>query len=88
MKNASQIINSIQNRPQFFKLSRYNSIKKTESIFTLALQNMIKSTYIKNNRLKQESDNNIQNIKSALNFHMPQECNKTLEIPIKTNHDS
>jgi hypothetical protein len=44
---------------------------------------MIKFAYIKNETLyfvlnhpagKQEFDNNIESIKSALNFHMPQEC--------------
>lgn len=92
MKNASQIINSIQNRPQFSKLSKYNCIKKIQSIFTPALQRMIKFAYIKNNTLffvlnhpaaKQEFDNNIQNIKSALNFHMPEECSETLVEDIR-----
>jgi hypothetical protein len=89
MKNASQIINSIQSRPQFSKLSKYKCIKRIESIFIPALQRMIKFSYIKNDTLffvlshpagKQEFDNNIQNIKSALNFHMPEECKET---PIK-----
>ncbi|MCD6433856.1 MAG: DUF721 domain-containing protein [Sulfurimonas sp.] len=92
MKNASQIINSIQNRPQFSKLSKYSCIKKIQSIFTPALQKMIKFAYIKNNTLffilnhpaaKQEFDNNIQNIKSALNFHMPEECSETLVEDIR-----
>lgn len=92
MKNASQIINSIQNKPQFSKLSKYKCIKRIESIFIPALQKMIKFSYIKNDTLffvlshpagKQEFDNNIQNIKSALNFHMPQECENTLINDIK-----
>jgi hypothetical protein len=83
MKNASQIINSIQNKPQFSKLSKYSCIKKISSLFTPALQKMIKFGYFKSNTLffvlnhplaKQEFDNNIQNIKSALNFHTPNEC--------------
>ncbi len=85
MKNASQIINSIQNKPQFSKLSKYSCINKIKSIFTPALQRMIKFGYFKGDILffvlnhpaaKQEFDNNIQSIKSALNFHMPQECEK------------
>ena len=92
MKNASQIINSIQNRPQFSKLSKYKCIKRIESIFIPALQKMIKFSYIKNDTLffvlshpagKQEFDNNIQNIKSALNFHMPEECSQTVINDIK-----
>ena len=83
MKNASQIINSIQNKPQFSKLSKYSCIKKISSLFTPALQKMIKFGYFKSNTLffvlnhplaKQEFDNNIQNIKSALNFVKPSEC--------------
>lgn len=83
MKNAGQIINSIQNKPQFSKLSYYKCIKTVQSMFTPPLQRMINFAYIKNNTLffvfnhpsaKQEFDNNIQNIKSALNFHTPEEC--------------
>ena len=89
MKNASQIITSIQNKPQFSKLSKYKCIQRIKSIFVPPLQKMIKFSYIKNDTLffvlshpagKQEFDNNIQNIKSALNFHMPEECS---EISIK-----
>ncbi|WP_229855189.1 hypothetical protein [Candidatus Sulfurimonas marisnigri] len=52
-------------------------------MFTPPVQKMINFAYIKNNTLffvfnhpvgKQEFDNNIQSIKSALNFHMPEEC--------------
>jgi len=83
MKNASQIINSIQGRPQFSKLSYYKCIKTVQSMFTPPVQAMINFAYIKNKTLffvfnhpvgKQEFDNNIQSIKSALNFHMPDEC--------------
>ncbi|MEN8302593.1 MAG: hypothetical protein ABFQ64_00810 [Campylobacterota bacterium] len=92
MKNASQIISSIQNKPQFSKLSRFACIKRIESIFVPALQRMIKFAYIKNETLyfvlnhpagKQEFDNNIQNIKIALNFHTPEECSETLIRDIK-----
>jgi hypothetical protein len=92
MKNASQILNYIQNKPQFSKLSKYKCIKKIKSLFRPALQRMIKFAYIKNDTLffvlnhpgaKQEFDNNIQNIKSALNFHTPSECSETLIKDIK-----
>jgi hypothetical protein len=92
MKNASQIINSIQNKPQFSKLSKYKCIKRIESIFIPALQKMIKFSYIKNDTLffvlshpagKQEFDNNIVNIKSALKFYKPEECSETIINDIK-----
>ena len=92
MKNASQIINSIQSKPQFSKLNRFQCIQKIQSVFVPALQKMIKFAYFKNNTLffvlnhpagKQEFDNNIQNIKSALNFHMPVECDGILVDDIK-----
>ena len=69
MKNASKIINSIQNKPQFSKLSKYKRIKRIESIFIPVLQKKVSSfsVFLAG---KQEFDNNIQSIKSALNFHM------------------
>ena len=83
MKNASDILNSLQHKPQFSKLSHYKCIHKIESLFSLPLQRMIKFAYIKNSTLffvlnhpgaKQEFDNNIQSIKSALKFCNPPEC--------------
>ncbi|MFT7004666.1 MAG: hypothetical protein ACJAWW_002030 [Sulfurimonas sp.] len=83
MKNSAQILQFIQHRPQFSKLSKYRCIKKIQSLFSPALQKMIKFAYIKNDILffvlnhpgaKQEFDNNIQNIKSALKFVNPDEC--------------
>ncbi|MBE0514296.1 MAG: hypothetical protein IBX42_04995 [Sulfurimonas sp.] len=83
MKNASQIIDSLQSRPQLSKLSYYKCIKIVQSMFTPPVQRMINFAYIKNKTLffvfnhpigKQEFDNSIQSIKSALKFHMPLEC--------------
>ena len=83
MKNSSDIIKSLQNKPQFSKLSKYKCIDTIQSIFSPPLQKMIKFAYIKNHTLffvlnhpgaKQEFDNNIQSIKSALKFHTPSEC--------------
>ena len=92
MKNVSQIITAIQNKPQFSKLSYYKCIKRIQSMFILPVQKMISFSYIKNETLffvfnhpagKQEFDNNIQSIKSALNFHRPEECSDTLFKDIK-----
>jgi len=83
MKNAHDIINSLQNRPQFSKLSRFKCIDRIRLSFSPPLQKMIKFAYIKNSTLffvlnhpgaKQEFDNNIQSIKSALKYVQPQEC--------------
>lgn len=88
MKNASDIIKIIQNQPQFSKLNGFHCIKKIQSLFNLPLQRMVKFAYIKNGTLffvlnhpgaKQEFDNNIQSIKSALKFVTPEEC-KDLNI--------
>jgi len=92
MKNVSQIINFIQSKPQFSKLGRYKCIKKIQSAFIPALQKMIKFAYFKNDTLffvlnhpagKQEFDNNIQNIKNALNYLNPSECDGILVKDIK-----
>ena len=83
MKKASDILNILQHKPQFSKLSSFGCIRKIESAFSKPLQKMIKFAYIKNNILffvlnhpgaKQEFDNNIQSIKSALNVVKPKEC--------------
>ncbi|MFT7860510.1 MAG: hypothetical protein ABXS93_06205 [Sulfurimonas sp.] len=83
MKNANDIIKTLQNQPQFSKLSHFHCIKKIQSLFTLPLQKMVKFAYIKNQTLffvlnhpgaKQEFDNNIESIKSALKFVTPDEC--------------
>jgi hypothetical protein len=92
MKKASQIINSLQNKPQFSKLLKYKCIAKIQSMFMPLVQKMIKFAYIKNETLffvfshpagKQEFDNSIQNIKSALKFHTPQECSENVIRDIK-----
>ena len=92
MKNASQIITSLQYKPQFSKLDKYRCIKKIQSLFSPALSRMIKFAYFKNDILffvlnhpgaKQEFDNNIQNIKSALKFVQPDECIDILVTDIR-----
>ncbi|WP_457746462.1 hypothetical protein [Sulfurimonas sp.] len=92
MKNAHDILKSIQNKPQFSKLTRYECIDKIKSLFSAPLQKMIKFAYIKNHTLffvlnhpgaKQEFDNNIQSIKSALKFVTPSECEENTIQDIK-----
>jgi len=92
MKNATQIITSLQNKPQFSKLSKFKCIDKIQSMFMPSFTRFVKFAYIQNNTLffvlnhnagKQEFNNNVQNIKSALNFHMPSECSETLIEDIK-----
>jgi hypothetical protein len=92
MKNATQIITSLQNKPQFSKLLKFKCINRIKSMFLPSFTRYIKFAYFKNNTLffvlnhnagKQEFDNNIQSIKNALNFHMPEECSETLPQNIK-----
>ncbi len=92
MKSASQIMDIIQNKPQFSKLSKVKCIKKIQSLFTQPVQKMVSFAYIKQETLffvfnhpagKQEFDNSIQNIKSALKFHTPDECNDITVSDIK-----
>ena len=61
-------------------------------MFIIPVQKMINFSYIKNETLffvfnhpagKQEFDNSIQSIKSALNSHMPEECQDTSFKDIK-----
>ena len=83
MKNVSDILKNLQSQPQFSKLNHFECIKKIESLFSAPLQKMVKFSYIKNRTLffvlnhpgaKQEFDNNIDSIKSALKFVTPTEC--------------
>ena len=92
MKNSAQILSLIQTRPQFSKLGKYRCIKKIQSLFSPALSRMIKFAYFKNDILffvlnhpgaKQEFDNNIQSIKSALKFVQPDECKEVLVTDIR-----
>ena len=92
MKNSTDIIKNLQNQPQFSKLSHFSCIKKIQSLFNAPLQKMVKFAYIKNQTLffvlnhpgaKQEFDNNIQSIKSALKFVTPDECKEFIINDIK-----
>ncbi len=83
MKNATQIITSLQNKPQFSKLHKFACIEKIQSMFMPSFTRFVKFTYFQNNTLffvlnhnagKQEFDKAVENIKSALNFYTPDEC--------------
>jgi hypothetical protein len=83
MKNANQILSSLQNRPQFSKLSQYRCIQKIQELFPIHLQNMIQYGYFKNGVLnfvlshpwaKQEFNVIIQSIKTPLKHVPPLEC--------------
>ncbi len=83
MKNANQILSSLQNKPQFSKLSKFRCIQKIQELFPAHLQNMIVYGYFKNSVLnfvlshpwaKQEFDIIIQSIKTPLRQMPPQEC--------------
>ncbi len=51
MKNASQIITSIQYKPQYHKLLEHKCIHRLKSSLLVSIQNYIKYGYIKNNIL-------------------------------------
>jgi hypothetical protein len=93
MKNVSQIMSSLQNKPQFSKLLEYRCINKLKSSLLLSIQNYIKKGYIKNNTLffilkarlnKHDEQNNIQMLKTILNSPMILKSEKLLDcIDIK-----
>ena len=93
MKNVSQIMSSLQNKPQFSKLLEYRCINKLKSSLLLSIQNYIKKGYIKNNTLffilrarlnKHDEQNNIQMLQTILNSPMILKSEKFLDcIDIK-----
>jgi hypothetical protein len=95
MKNVSQIISFLQNKPQFSKLLEYRCINKLKSSLLLSIQNYIKKGYIKNNTLffilraklnKHDEQNNIQMLQTILNSQMILKSEKFLDcIDIKIN---
>lgn len=92
MKNATQIITTLQNKPQFSKLKKFKCIDKIQSMFMPSFTKFVKFAYFQNNTLffvlnhnagKQEFNNQVKNIKSVLNFHTPQECEDATITDIK-----
>jgi hypothetical protein len=59
MKNASQIITSIQYKPQFRRVLEHKCTKKLRSTPLKHIRNYIKNVYIKNNILKFELGANL-----------------------------
>lgn len=92
MKNATQIITLLQNKPQFSKLKKFKCIDKIQSMFMPSFTRFVKFAYFQNNTLffvlnhnagKQEFNNQVKNIKSVLNFHTPDECEDAVIDDIK-----
>lgn len=88
MKNASQIITTLQYKPQFSKILESKCINRLKSSLLLSIQNNIKYGYIKNNTLtfvlttrlnKLDADNIINTIKLILNSPMILESQNFVE---------
>jgi len=88
MKNASQIINIIQDKPQFKKILVHKCIEKLHSALLPQMQKRIKYSYLRNNVLiivisatlnKYDKDNIINTIKMILNSPLLQESSQFIE---------
>jgi hypothetical protein len=88
MKNASQIINSIQYKPQYKKILEHKCIARLISALMLSVQRNIKYGYFKNSILfltisatldKYDKDNIINTIKMILNSPMILNSDKFME---------
>ena len=83
MKNAKEIITSLQNEPRFKKLQNVRCIERIVNAFLPNARRFVEFGYIKNKTLflvlnhnagKQELDNNIKMIKEVLNAIKIEEC--------------
>ncbi len=88
MKNASQIITSIQYKPQFKRILEHKCTKKLRAVPLKHIQNYIKNVYIRDNILKFELgaqlnrhdlDSAITTIKTVLNSKMLLESQRFFE---------
>ncbi len=88
MKNVSQIINTLQHKPQFSKLLESKCINRLKASLLPSIGNNIKYGYIKNNTLtfvlttrlnKLDIDNIINTIKMILNSPMILESERFIE---------
>ncbi len=92
MKNVSQVITSLTQKPRFAKLLRSRCVDRIKSLFPPHLQRLVRYGYIHSGTLyfvlahpgaKQEFDNIIASIKEPLREFMPQECQSQTITEIK-----
>ena len=83
MKKAFEIIDSLQNKPQFGKLNSHKCIKRVIKLFPLHLQEMVLFGYVNKNIItfvlshpgaKQEFNTIIESIKTPLKLYPPDVC--------------
>jgi len=88
MKNASQIITTIQNKPQYKRILQHKCVSKLKSVMLPTIQKSIKYGYIKDTTLhfviastldKYDRDNIINTIKTILNGNMIEKNENLLE---------
>jgi hypothetical protein len=88
MKNASQIITTIQYKPQYKRILQHKCVKKLTSVMLPAIQKSIKYGYIKDGKLhfvitstldKYDRDNIINTIKTILNGNMIEKSENLVE---------
>lgn len=88
MKNASQIITTIQYKPQYKRILQHKCVQKLKSIMLPSIQKSIKYGYIKEKKLhfvisatlnKYDKDNIINTIKMVLNGNMIDKNDKLVE---------
>ncbi|SFV74471.1 hypothetical protein MNB_SM-3-1383 [hydrothermal vent metagenome] len=88
MKNVHQILNTLQNKPQFSKLTESKCIQTLRLALLPSIQKNIKKSYIHNNTLyfilttrinKLDADSIINNIKMILNSPMILKSKKFVE---------
>jgi len=88
MKNASQILTTIQYKPQYKRILQHKCVQKLKSIMLPAIQKSIKYGYIKDSKLhfvisstlnKYDKDNIINTIKMILNGNMIAQNENLLE---------
>lgn len=88
MKNASQIITTIQYKPQYKRILQHKCVQKLKSVMLPSIQKSIKYGYIKDSKLhfvisstlnKYDKDNIINTIKMILNGKMIEKNENLLE---------
>lgn len=88
MKNASQIITTLQNQPQYRRILQHKCVQKLTSVLLPAIQKSIRYGYIKESKLhfvtaatldKYDRDNIINTIKTILNAKMIQMSQNLIE---------